>query len=219
GAMRALGVRIQQAGDAVRIEGAGARLGSDGRVAIDCGNSGTTMRLTAGLVAAGPGTVVLDGDASLRRRPMERVAAPLRAMGAAVDTSAGHAPVRVHGGTLRGNEWALPVASAQVKSAVLLAGLRARGTTRIREPLASRDHTERLLPAFGGEVTRGRDGAAVAGGQRLRAAEVRLPGDASSAAFLVVAALLVPGSELRLAEVGVNPTRTGYLDILRRMGA
>ena len=219
GAVRSLGARADQAGDTVLVEGAGPALGEGARGTIDCGNSGTTMRLGAGVAAAARGAVVLDGDASLRRRPMERIAEPLRRMGAEVVTTDGHAPVTVRGGVLTGIEWALAVPSAQVKSAVLLAGLRARGTTRVREPLPSRDHTERLLPAFGGEVTRGRDGAAVAGGQRLRAAEVRLPGDASSAAFLVVAALLVPGSELRLAEVGVNPTRTGYLDILRRMGA
>ena len=218
-AVRALGARTERTDDTVLVEGAGAGLGDGARATIDCGNSGTTMRLGAGLVAGAPGETTLDGDASLRRRPMERVAAPLRAMGAACDTTAGHAPVRVRGGALRGIEWTLPVASAQVKSAVLLAGLRARGTTRVREPLPSRDHTERLLPVFGAEVARERDGVAVAGGQRLRAAEVTLPGDASSAAFLVVAALLVPGSELRLVDVGVNPSRLGYLEILRRMGA
>jgi len=154
GAMRALGARIARAGDAVRIEGAGSRLGSGGRVVIDCGNSGTTMRLTAGLVAGGPGTVVLDGDHSLRRRPMERVAAPLRAMGATVETTAGHAPVTVRGAALGAIDWTLPVPSAQVKSAILLAGLGARGTTRVREPLASRDHTERLLGHLGVRLRR-----------------------------------------------------------------
>src|SRR5207249_255042 len=202
-----------------RSGGAGAGLGDGARATIDCGNSGTTVRLGAGLAAGARGAVVLDGDASLRRRPMERVAEPLRRMGAEVATTDGHAPVTVRGGRLTAIEWALPVPSAQVKSAVLLAGLRARGTTRVREPLPSRDHTERLLPVFGAEVARERDGVAVAGGQRLRAAEVTLPGDASSAAFLVVAALLVPGSELRLVDVGVNPSRLGHLEMLRRMGA
>jgi 3-phosphoshikimate 1-carboxyvinyltransferase len=219
GAMRALGARIALDGDTVRIAGAGARLGVEDRVRIDCGNSGTTMRLGAGLVAGGPGTVVLDGDASLRRRPMERVAAPLRAMGATVETSAGHAPVTVLGGGLRGVEWTLPVASAQVKSAILLAGLRARGTTCVREPLASRDHTERLLGHLGVRLERAAGSIEMAGEQRLVGGAVPLPGDVSSAAFLVVAALAVPGSELRLPDVGVNPTRTGALAILRRMGA
>jgi len=140
-------------------------------------------------------------------------------MGATVDTSDGHAPMRVRGGALHATDWTLPVASAQVKSAVLLAGLRASGTTRVREPLASRDHTERLL-AYLGATLRRHDGAVeIDGGQRLRAAEIALPGDLSSAAFLIVAALLVPGSELVLRDVGINPTRTGVLAILRRMGA
>jgi len=219
GAIEALGARIARAGDAVRIEGAGSRLGSGGRVVIDCGNSGTTMRLTAGLVAGGPGTVVLDGDGSLRRRPMERVAAPLRAMGATVETTAGHAPVTVRGAALGAIDWTLPIPSAQVKSAILLAGLGARGTTRVREPLASRDHTERLLAHLGVRLRRAAGSIEVEGGQRPLGAAVALPGDVSSAAFLVVAALVVPGSELRLPGVGVNPTRTGALAILRRMGA
>ena len=219
GAIEALGARIERAGDGVRIEGAGSRLGSEGRVLIDCGNSGTTMRLTAGLVAGGPGTVVLDGDDSLRRRPMERVAAPLRAMGATVETTAGHAPVTVRGAALGAIDWTLPVPSAQVKSAILLAGLGARGTTRVREPLASRDHTERLLAHLGVRLGRAAGSIEVEGGQRPLGAAVALPGDVSSAAFLVVAALVVPGSELRLPGVGVNPTRTGALAILRRMGA
>jgi len=219
GAMRALGARLELDGDTVRIEGAGAGLGGGGRVAVDCGNSGTTMRLAAGLVAGGRGAVVLDGDASLRRRPMERVAAPLRAMGATVETSEGHAPVTVRGAALRAVEWTLPVASAQVKSAILLAGLRARGTTCVREPLVSRDHTERLLGHLGVRLRRAAGSIEVEGGQRLAGAAVPLPGDLSSAAFLVVAALVVPGSELCLPDVGVNPTRTGALAILRRMGA
>jgi 3-phosphoshikimate 1-carboxyvinyltransferase len=219
GAVSALGAAVDRRGDSVRVTGRGLELGREGTVAIDCGNSGTTMRLTAGLAAGGGVTAVLDGDRSLRARPMERVAAPLRAMGATVETTAGRAPVTVRGGGLRAVDWTLPVASAQVKSAVLLAGLRASGTTRVREPHPSRDHTERLLPAFGARVARGPTGADVEGGRPLRATSIALPGDVSSAAFLVVAALLVPGSELRLAGVGVNPTRTGFLGILARMGA
>jgi 3-phosphoshikimate 1-carboxyvinyltransferase len=219
GAIRALGARAERAGDVVRIEGTAGRLGPAGSTAIDCGNSGTTMRLLSGLVAAGEGTTVLDGDASLRRRPMRRVAEPLIAMGARVETTDGHAPVTVHGAPLAAIEWRLPVASAQVKSAVLLAGLRARGTTRVEEPLASRDHTERLLPHFGVRVSQAGHAIALNGGQHLRAAEVPLPGDPSSAAFLVVAALLVPRSNVLVRDVCVNPTRTGFLGILRRMGA
>ncbi len=219
GAVRALGARGERAGDVVRIEGTAGRLGPAGTTAVDCGNSGTTMRLLSGLVAAGEGTTVLDGDGSLRRRPMRRIAEPLAAMGARVETTDGHAPISVHGAPLAAIEWTLPVASAQVKSAVLLAGLRARGTTRVVEPLASRDHTERLLPHFGVELARDGHAVAVRGGQRLRGADVPLPGDPSSAAFLVVAALIVPGSNVLVRDVGVNPTRTGFLGILRRMGA
>jgi len=150
---------------------------------------------------------------------MERVAEPLRAMGARVVTSDGRPPVRVEGGGLTAIDWTLPVASAQVKSAVLLAGLRARGTTHVREPLASRDHTERLLGHMGVAIRSAGGSVMLAGGQRLRAAEIPLPGDPSSAAFLAVAALVVPGSEVRVRDVGLNPTRTGALAILRRMGA
>jgi 3-phosphoshikimate 1-carboxyvinyltransferase len=219
GAMRALGARIARDGEAVEIDGCGPALGGAGRIAIDCGNSGTTMRLTAGLAAGAAATVALDGDASLRRRPMERVAEPLRAMGAEVETTEGHAPLTVRGGALTGIEWTLRVPSAQVKSAVLLAALRARGRTRVHEPLASRDHTERLLAHLGARLVRRAGSIELDGGQRLAAAPIALPGDVSSAAFLVVAALVVPGSALRLADVGVNPTRTGALAILRRMGA
>src|SRR5262245_29428602 len=220
GAIAALGARTVDDGrGVVRIEGAGPALGAGGRHAIDCGNSGTTMRLLAGILAGAAGEAVLDGDASLRRRPMERVAEPLRVMGATLETTAGHAPLTVRGGALRAIDWTVPVASAQVKSAVLLAGLRATGTTRVREPLATRDHTERLLPHLGALVRHHGGTIEVPGGQRLHGADVPLPGDFSSAAFLVVAALVVPGSELVLRDVGVNPTRTGALEILRRMGA
>lgn len=217
--MERLGARVTDQGDVVRITGAGRALGCTGEVALDCANSGTTMRLGMGLVAGGGATIVLDGDASLRRRPMERVAAPLRRMGAQVTTTRDRPPVRVVGGALTAIDFTLPVASAQVKSAVLLAGLRASGTTRVREPVASRDHTERMLGHMGVRLERFDDGVAVAGGQALRGAEVPLPGDPSSAAFLIAAALLVPGSEVRIRDVGMNPTRTGFLAIVERMGA
>lgn len=218
-AVQRLGARAMRTGSVVRLTGAGLGLGPAGEVALDCGNSGTTMRLGAGLVAGGPGVVVMDGDASLRRRPMERIAGPLRQMGANIETTDGRAPLRVRGGGLTGIDYTLPVASAQVKSAVLLAGLRARGTTRVREPLLSRDHTERMLAHQGVRLARHDDGVSLEGGQSLRPLVLTLPGDPSSAAFLAVAALLVPGSALRVDGVCVNPTRTGAFTILERMGA
>jgi len=218
-AIRTLGVEATWEQEVVRVRGAGLSWAPPRPVRIDCANSGTTMRLGAGVLAGQPQPVTLDGDASLRRRPMERVAVPLRAMGARVETASGYPPLQVAGGRLRAVDWTLSVASAQVKSAVLLAGLRAEGTTRVREPLPTRDHTERLLAWMGVPVTRHADGAALSGGQGLHGADIPLPGDPSSAAFLVVAALLVPGSTLVLQDIGLNPTRTGALAILTRMGA
>lgn len=219
-AMRALRAEIEwTGGDLVRVVGRGLGLGDGVDAALDCGNSGTTMRLATGLVAAAPGRRTLDGDASLRRRPMERVAAPLRRMGARIDTTAGRAPVVIDGAALRGVDCTLEVASAQVKSALLLAGLRAAGTTRVVEPLATRDHTERMLQAMGVPVAVDGLAVAVTGGHTLAPLDLTLPGDPSSAAFLVVAALLVPGSRLRIDGVGTNPRRTGAFAILERMGA
>jgi 3-phosphoshikimate 1-carboxyvinyltransferase len=217
GAVRALGARVEHDGERVCVHGNG--LAGGDRVRIDCANSGTTMRLLAGLLAPGERTVELDGDESLRRRPMERVAEPLRAMGAHVETTAGRPPMTIHGHPLTGVEVRLPVASAQVKSAVLLAGLGARGRTRVHEPIASRDHTERMLAYMGADVRRGPTWTEVEGGQRLEGRAVLLPGDFSSAAFLLIAALIVPTSQVRLDDIGVNPTRTGLLRILARMGA
>jgi 3-phosphoshikimate 1-carboxyvinyltransferase len=178
--VRRLGATVADEGDTLRVTGAGLELGAGRETAIDCGNSGTTMRLGMGLVAGVAGRCTLDGDASLRRRPMERVAEPLRAMGARVTTSDGRPPVRLEGGRIAGIDWTLPVASAQVKSAVLLAGLRAKGTTCVREPLPSRDHTERLLAHMGATLACGAGTVRLEGGQRLRAAEIPLPGDPSS---------------------------------------
>jgi len=217
GAVQALGARVERDGERVRVDGNG--LAGRERVRIDCANSGTTMRLLAGLLAPGERTVELDGDGSLRRRPMARVAEPLRAMGAHVETTSGCPPITVHGRPLTGIDLRLPVASAQVKSAILLAGLGARGRTRVHEPIASRDHTERMLAYMGAEVRRGPTWAEVEGGQRLDGRPVPLPGDFSSAAFLLVATLIVSGSQVLIDEVGVNPTRTGLLPILARMGA
>ncbi|MBC7287760.1 MAG: 3-phosphoshikimate 1-carboxyvinyltransferase, partial [Armatimonadetes bacterium] len=177
-------------------------------------------RLLLGALAGRPFSVTLDGDASLRQRPMDRVAVPLSLMGAKVT---GHGerctpPVTVTGGPLQGIEYAMPIASAQVKSAILLAGLQAAGATTVIEPAPSRDHTERMLAAFGARIRCHYPVVSVDGGQTLRACEVSVPGDISSAAYLIAAALLVPGSELVIESVGVNPTRTGFLDILRETG-
>jgi 3-phosphoshikimate 1-carboxyvinyltransferase len=190
---------------------------------LDLGNSGTAFRLLAGSVATADAFCVLDGDRSLRRRPMARIVEPLRRMGAQVD-GAGEgtrAPLAIRGGHLAAIRHVSPVASAQVKSAVLLAGLGAPGETWVEEPRPSRDHTERLLPLFGGRVLS--DAAAthvgVAGPQTLRGTDVEVPGDFSAAAFWIVAALVVPGSEIELRDVGLNPRRTGLLRVLERMGA
>jgi 3-phosphoshikimate 1-carboxyvinyltransferase len=219
GAIRALGAAAEWTGDTVRIEGRGLALGDGIDTAIDCANSGTTMRLATGLVAAVPGRRTLDGDASLRRRPMERVAVPLRAMGARIETTGGKAPVVVVGTRLRGTDYTMGVASAQVKSALLLAGLRAEGPTTVIEPLATRDHSERMLRHMGVAVTTDGTRVQVRGGEPLAPLDLTLPGDPSSAAFLTVAALLVPGSEIRIGGVGTNPLRTGLFSILSRMGA
>ena len=219
GAIRALGATADWDGDVVRIVGQGLGLGTGVDATLDCANSGTTMRLTTGLVAAVAGRRTLDGDASLRRRPMERVAEPLRRMGAQIRTTDGRAPVVVDGTKLRGTAWTMPVASAQVKSAVLLAGLRATGDTSVIEPLATRDHTERMLGHMGVRVVVDGTRVGISGGQRLSPLRLTLPGDPSSAAFVVVAALLVPGSRITISGVGINPLRTGLLEILGRMGA
>jgi 3-phosphoshikimate 1-carboxyvinyltransferase len=183
---------------------------------LDCGNSGTTMRLLSGLVASRELVVRMVGDASLSRRPMARIADPLRRMGAAVEGET--PPLRIRGSNqLRGLRYQSPIASAQVKSCVLLAGLRAEGETHVVEPEVSRDHTERMLTACGVEVLRESPGSVgVAGGSRLRPFEMTVPGDISSAAFFLVAAALIPEAELTLEGVGVNPTRTGILDVFRQ---
>jgi 3-phosphoshikimate 1-carboxyvinyltransferase len=218
-AIEALGAAVTPQRDGVEVEGAGLGLGVDCERTIDCGNSGTTMRLLMGMVSARPCRITFDGDASLRRRPMERVAEPLRAMGAEIESSDGTPPVHVRGGALRPIEWTMQVASAQVKSAILLAGLRTPGTTTVHDPAASRDHTERMLAHMGARIERRGPVVSVTGGERLRPLDLVVPGDVSSAAFWMVAASIVPGSELVLADVGVNPTRLGVVDVLRRMGA
>ncbi len=215
-AVETLGVRVGREGEKVVITGAGGEIAP--RAEIDCGNSGTTMRLLMGLLAGRAGRYVLDGDESLRRRPMERVAEPLRRMGAQVACREGKAPVEIEGRALTGLDCRLPVASAQLKSALLLAGLQAEGRTRVREPNPSRDHTERLVRLFGGRIET-EAGAIAVERSKLRLPEsFAVPGDASSAAFFLTAAALVPGSEVTAEGVLLNPTRIGFLAVLRRLG-
>ncbi len=220
-ALDALGVRIEGVGGPrVRVRGVG-RAGLRGAAApLDLGNAGTAMRLMMGLLAPQRFASILVGDSSLMRRPMERVAVPLRLMGARIVTQDGRPPVRIEGSAgLRAIDYELPVASAQVKSAILLAALGADGRTRITEPAASRDHTERMLSAFGVELLREGRTVALQGGQSLRATQVAVPADFSSAAFFIVAGCLAAIEPLLIKNVGVNPTRTGLIELLRRMGA
>lgn len=220
-AARMLGGEVEEEqGGALVVRGVGlSHLGEPPDV-INCQGSATTMRLLAGLVAGREMVAVLTGNESLRRRPMGRVVEPLRLMGATVLGRDGDRlpPLVIRGGGLRGVRYTLPVASAQVKSCVLLAGLSASGETAVVEPLQTRDHTERMLAAMGAKVRRQGDAVVLAPAERLRPLDVEVPGDVSSAAFLVAATLLVPGSELRLRGIGVNPTRTGFLDVVRSMG-
>jgi 3-phosphoshikimate 1-carboxyvinyltransferase len=220
-AVRALGVDVYEADpETLRIFGAGLRGLKAPPHAIDCGNAGTLMRLLPGILAGQEGRFELTGDASLSTRPMERVAEPLRLMGATVETTDGHAPLAVEGGALTPITYALPVASAQVKSAVLLAGLYATGgDTTVEEPLPTRDHTENLLAQAGVRVRRQPRSVTVSPAERLQLGELEIPGDFSSAAPFLVAATLLAGSELTVHGVNLNPRRTGLLDVLERMGA
>jgi 3-phosphoshikimate 1-carboxyvinyltransferase len=219
-AVRALGVTVHEDDvDTIRVEGAGLRGLREPAGPIDCGNSGTTLRLLVGILAGQGGRFELSGDDSLKRRPVDRVAQPLAEMGAKVETADGKPPLVVEGGELQGILYELPVASAQVKSCVLHAGLYAQGRTTVLEPVPTRDHTERLLAAAGAPVTKRPGRVAVGPAERLELAEVSVPGDFSAAAPFIVAATLLPGSELTIHDVGLNPTRTGLLDVLERMGA
>ena len=217
-----MGVRIETPSASRRIvHGVGVDGLKPAGGPLDCGNAGTGMRLLAGLLAGQAFDSVLVGDASLSRRPMRRVTGPLAQMGARIDTGAdGTPPLHIHGNQpLQGIDYTLPVASAQVKSAILLAGLYAQGETSVVEPHPTRDYTERMLAAFGVDIDFSPGRARLRGGQRLRAADIAVPADFSSAAFFLVAASIVPGSELRLKAVGLNPRRTGLLHALRLMGA
>lgn len=219
--LRELGVSVREENEQIVVEGRGFEgLRAPHRV-LDCGNSGTTMRLLLGVLAGCPFETTLGGDASLSRRPMDRVRIPLSQMGANVrgQGDKNTPPLTVHGGNLAGIEYAMPVASAQVKSAILLAGLQARGTTTVIEPTPARDHTERMLRAFGVEVVQDGARVSVEGGAQLQATKVQVPGDISSAAFFFVAGALRENFQVRVLDVGVNPTRTGILDVLRAMGA
>lgn len=215
------GVRIEAPNASERIvHGVGLHGLDAPRAPLDCGNAGTGMRLLAGVLAGQAFDSVLVGDASLSRRPMRRVIEPLERMGAAIASQAGLPPLCLQGGRrLRGIDYALPVASAQVKSAVLLAGLYAEGDTSVVEPHPTRDYTERMLAAFGWPIEFSPGRARLSGGHRLRGVDVDVPADFSSAAFLIVAASVIPGSELRIEAVGMNPRRTGLLAALRAMGA
>ena len=221
-AFRAMGVTIEgpDAGR-VRIQGVGMHGLRPPAGPLDLGNSGTSMRLLAGLLAAQAFDATLVGDASLSGRPMRRVTEPLARMGARIDTTAaGTAPLHIHGGQrLRGIDYPMPMASAQVKSCLLLAGLYAEGETCVGEPGVTRDHTERMLQAFGYPVQVNGRRVCVQGGGRLRATRIQVPADISSAAFFLVGAAIAPDSDVLLQEVGINPTRTGVIDILQRMGA
>jgi 3-phosphoshikimate 1-carboxyvinyltransferase len=220
-AVRSLGSSVtEDAPDVLRVGGMGLTGLQAPTVPIDCGNAGTLARLLPGLLAGQDGRrFELTGDESLRSRPMERVAAPLSEMGAIVETSDGRLPMRIEGGALTGIEYEPPIASAQVKSCVLLAGLSADGRTTVVEPVATRDHTERMLRSAGARLTVKGNCITIERAERLAVGEIDVPGDFSAAAPFIVAATLLPGSELIVQGVGINPTRTGLLDALERMGA
>lgn len=218
--LRALGVRVRHSpARPLEIDGAGFEGLTPPAGPLDAANSGTTMRLLAGIAAGRPFRTVLAGDASLSRRPMRRVLEPLTRMGAAIAARDGYPPLTIDGADLHGITHRPEVPSAQVKSAVLLAGLQARGRTTVIEPAPTRDHTERALEAFGAVVEREGAAITVAGGGRLQACELTVPGDISGAAFWIALAAAIPGSRLEVEGVGLNPTRIALLDVVRRAGA
>jgi 3-phosphoshikimate 1-carboxyvinyltransferase len=220
--VEALGAQVTRNGTSVEITGTAGRFQPPANP-LDCGNSGSTIRMLSGLLAAQipnpPGNFTLIGDASLSRRPMERIRKPLAQMGARIDLTEGHAPITIHGAPLTAIDYTTPIPSAQVKTALLFAGLQAEGTTTIRESVRTRDHGELALRAFGANVTRSLDSVSIAGGQHLHAIEAAVPGDISSAAFFLCAAALFRGSNLIFDELGLNPTRATLLDVLTALGA
>ncbi|MFX3622813.1 MAG: 3-phosphoshikimate 1-carboxyvinyltransferase [Ectobacillus sp.] len=216
-----LGVEIKREGDYVEVYGKGLNGLTEPKEVLDVGNSGTTIRLMLGILANMPFHCTITGDSSIGKRPMKRVTEPLKSMGARIDgrENGQYTPLCIRGGNIKGMYYSSPVASAQVKSAILLAGLQAEGTTVVTEPLQSRDHTERMLRAFGCKVKTDGLTVSVEGKQQLRAAAVEVPGDISSAAFFLVAGAIIPNSKITMKKVGLNETRTGILDVLRQMGA
>ncbi|CAM3885799.1 3-phosphoshikimate 1-carboxyvinyltransferase [Mesobacillus zeae] len=216
-----LGVRIRQEGTSVTVEGPGIEGLQEPKEILDVGNSGTTIRLLMGILAGRPFHSILAGDESIAKRPMTRVVRPLAEMGATIDGRMGgeYTPLSIKGGALKGIGYTLPVASAQVKSAILLAGLQSDGITTVVEPEKTRDHTERMIRMFGGRVEADGKSVSVEGGQKLTGTHVLVPGDISSAAFFLAAASIVPDSTVVLQNVGLNPTRTGIIDVLGMMGA
>ncbi|UFJ42767.1 3-phosphoshikimate 1-carboxyvinyltransferase [Brevibacillus humidisoli] len=217
---RRMGITIEQQGDQVTVYGKGWYGLKEPDQRLDVGNSGTTIRLMTGIMATQPFHSVLEGDESIAKRPMRRVVGPLREMGAKIDgrQNGEYTPLAIRGGKLNGISYRSPVASAQVKSAILLAGLQADGTTSVEEPHLSRDHTERMLKAFGIDVRHEGSRVSVSGGQTLKGRDIFVPGDISSAAFLIAAVMMVPDSSLVIEQVGINPTRTGIIDAVQAMG-
>jgi 3-phosphoshikimate 1-carboxyvinyltransferase len=219
GCAAALGATVARRDDgSIEVTGTGGGL-EPSATPLDCGNSGSTMRMLTGMLAASPNTYTLIGDESLSRRPMERVRKPISQMGAEITLTEGHAPVTIRGGRLAAIDYTTPVPSAQVKTAVLFAGLQAEGTTTVRESVRTRDHGELALRAFGAHVDRTTESVSIAGGQGLTAIEAAIPGDMSSAAFFFCAAALFPGSNLLFDGLGLNPTRATLLDVLTALGA
>ncbi|MFD9626768.1 3-phosphoshikimate 1-carboxyvinyltransferase [Peribacillus muralis] len=216
-----LGIDIEQDGRNVRIEGKGFNGLTEPKEVLDVGNSGTTIRLMSGILAGQDFSAVLTGDESIAKRPMTRVVNPLRQMGANIDGRKGaeYTPISIRGGKLEGIRYELPVASAQVKSAIILAGLQAEGETIIIEPEKTRDHTERMIEAFGGKIEKDGHTIKVGGNQVFKGTTIHVPGDISSAAFFLVAAAITKNSEVVLKNVGLNPTRTGILEVMKAMGA
>ncbi len=216
--MGALGAEVKKTGDAaVEVTGVAGRVTPAGDP-LDCGNSGSTMRMISGLLAPQTGHFTLTGDASLSRRPMERIRKPLEAMGARIQLTGGHAPIEIEGAPLEAIDFTTPVPSAQVKTCILLAGLQTAGTTTVRESVRTRDHSELALRAFGATVNRTIDSVSIAGPQTLSAIDAAVPGDISSAAFFLCAAALFPNSSLVFDSLGLNPTRSSLLDVLTALG-
>jgi 3-phosphoshikimate 1-carboxyvinyltransferase len=215
--MAALGATVENKGTHIEVTGTAGAF-KQPTVPLDCGNSGSTMRMLSGLIAPHPHTFTLIGDQSLTARPMERIRKPLSAMGVKMDLVDGHAPITIHGGPLTAIDFKTPIPSAQVKTAVLFAGFQAKGTTSLSESIRTRDHSEHALRAFGATLSREKDRLSIAGGQKLKAIDATVPGDLSSAAFFLCASLLFPDSNLILDSLGMNPTRSALLDVVAMLG-